>query len=211
MGSYRNIPSPTQNGWIHDLAKAELHPDAERLLQLGKSFDPQQLVEESTVNFLAELREQFNECIRLFNSYSDSGAKFQEIKIYNVAQTAADFMIFRNSIKLVISNTSHGVVNVSFAQHVRTNLAIDGHDPTSSAPVSAPVLMGASQEILAQVGPFRDIYWTYQGERVTAEQIAKFYFAEFARVTRETRRSRAGNQALVNQIRALLEERGLEL
>jgi hypothetical protein len=211
-GSYRsNLTAPNPSGWIHDLAKAELHPDAERLLQLNRNFDPQQLVEESTVNFLAELREQFNECIRLFNSYSDSGAKFNEIKIYNVAQTAADFMMFRNSIKLVVANTAHGVVNVSFAQHVRTNLAIDGHDPTSSTPVSAPVLMGASQDILAQVGPFRDVYWTYLGERVSAEQIAKFYFAEFARVTRDTRRSRSSNAALVEQIRALLEERGLEL
>jgi hypothetical protein len=55
------------------------------------------------------------------------------------------------------------------------------------------------------------VYWTYLGERVSAEQIAKFYFAEFARVTRDTRRSRSSNAALVEQIRALLEERGLEL
>ena len=33
---------PSQQSWIHDLAKAEIHPDAERLLQLGKDSDPQQ-------------------------------------------------------------------------------------------------------------------------------------------------------------------------
>ena len=64
---------------------------------------------------------------------------------------------------------------------------------------------------MAQIGPFRDISWTFQGEKVTAEQVAKFYFAEFIRITRDTRRSRSSNQQLIQQIRTLLEERGLEI
>jgi hypothetical protein len=68
-----------------------------------------------------------------------------------------------------------------------------------------------SQDLLAQVGPFRDVHWTFQGEKVTPEQVAKFYFAEFARATRDTRKSRAGNQLLIDQIKALLQEKGLDL
>src|SRR6476660_5503260 len=92
---------PSQQGWLHELARAEIHPDAEKLLQLGRSFDPQQLVEESTIDFLTELRENCNEFARMFNSYSESGSKFQEVKVYSIAQTAADFMLFRNQIKLI--------------------------------------------------------------------------------------------------------------
>src|SRR4051794_34410541 len=109
MGRFKDL-LPSQQGWIHELARTEIYPDAEKLLQLGNSFSPQQLVEESTIDFLTELRECFTEYLKVFNSYSEGGAKFQEIKIYNVAHTAADFMIFRNQVKLVVSNSAHGVI-----------------------------------------------------------------------------------------------------
>jgi hypothetical protein len=197
---------PSQQGWIHELARAEVHPDAERLLQLGKSFDPQQLVEESTIDFLTELRELFNEYARVFNAFAEAGTKFQEIKVYSVAQTAADFMIFRNQIKLVVANSAHGVIQIAFAQHARGTINVDGQMVQGSQQQA-----GHSQDLLAQVGPFRDVYWTFQGEKVTPEQVARFYFAEFARTTRDTRRSRSGNQLLIDQIKALLQEKGLDL
>ena len=199
-------------GWIHELAKSEIHPDAERLLQLGASFDPQQMVEESTIDFLMELRESFNEYCRLFNGYSEGSSRFQEVKIYSVAQTAADFMMFRNQIKLVVANTAHGVIQISFAQHTRGTLAIDGQiQGGASAQGAQHPLDGQSQDLLAQIGPFRDVHWTFQGEKVCPEQIAKFYFAEFVRATRESKRSKVGNQLLIEQIKALLQEKGLDL
>lgn len=201
---------PSQQGWIHELARAEIHPDAEKLLQLGKTFDPQQLVEESTIDFLTELREQFGEFTRVFNSYSENGGRFQDIRVYAVTQTAADFMLFRNQIKLIFSNSAHGVIQISFAQHVRGALAIDGLDQKATS-TPGHSLSGKSQDLLAQVGPFRDIFWTFQGEKVLAEQVSKFYFAEFSKVTRGTKRSQTGNQLLLDQIKALLQEKGLNL
>jgi hypothetical protein len=212
MAQFKDV-LPSQQGWIHELARGEIHPDADRLLQLGKSFDPQQLVEESSIDFLTELRECFNEYARVFNAYSEGGSKFQEIKVYSLAQTAADFMVFRNQVKLVIANTAHGVIQMSFSQHVRGTLAVDGQ-VQAIAGVSAAAgseVDGKSHDLLAQVGPFRDVYWTFQGEKITPEQVAKFYFAEFARATRDTRRSRTSNQLLLDQIKALLQEKGLDL
>lgn len=201
MARFKDIITSPQ-GWIHDLARAEVHPDAEEMLQLGRTFDPQQLVEESSIEFLMELREHFNEYARIFNSLSEKGARFQEVKVYAIAQTAADFMIFRNQVKLVISNNAHGVIQLSFAQHSRDAVTVGGQ--ASKEPPK-------TQELIAQVGPFRDIYWTYQGEKVDAEQVAKFYFSEFIRATRDSRRSRQGNQLLLDQIKALLQEKGLDL
>ena len=109
MAQFKDI-APTTFGWIHELAKGEIHPEADKLLQLGKSFDPNQLVEESTIEFLSELREHFSEYSKIFNGYSDTGSRFQEIKIYSVAQTVADFMIYRNQIKLVVSSSSNGLI-----------------------------------------------------------------------------------------------------
>lgn len=210
MGSFKDL-LPAQ-GWIHELARGEIHPDAERLLQLGKSFDPQQMIEESTIDFLSELRDQFNEYAKLFNAYSKNATQFQEVKVYNVAQTAADFMVFRNQIKLMVSNSAHGVIQIAFSQHQRGTMAIDGQ---TQAREGAKNANGAqpqpTQDLLAQMGPFRDVYWTFQSEKVTPEQVAKFYFSEFVRMTRDSRASRTGNQELLNQIKALLQEKGLDL
>jgi hypothetical protein len=208
MGRFTDILPSSQQTWLHELARAEVHPDAEAVLNLGRSFDPQQLVEESSIDFLMELREQFTEYARIFNGYSENGSKFQELKLYSVAQTAADFMMFRNQIKLVVSNSAHGVIQLAFAQHVRGSLDVNGQmvGAGSSTGLGSP-----PAELLAQIGPFRDVHWTFQGERVTPEQVARFYFAEFIRASRDTSRTRGNNQALLQQIRQLLQEKGLEL
>ncbi|MBL7716897.1 MAG: hypothetical protein JNL01_15640 [Bdellovibrionales bacterium] len=198
------MPSP--QGWIHELARGEIHPEAESLLNLGKSFDPQQLIEESTIEFLNALREQFQNYAKVFNSYSEGSTKFQEIKVYQLAQSPADFMIYRNQIKLVISNVAHGVINLTFAQHNRSSVAINGQNTAVSTPQLQP-----AQDLLVQVGAFRDIRWTFQGEKVLPEQIAKFYFAEFVKATRENKRTKLGNQALLDQIKQLLQQKGLDL
>lgn len=202
MAQYKDVLS-TSSGWIHELARAEIHPEAEKLLQLGAALDPHQLVEESTVDFLAELREQFTEFTRVFNSYSETGKVFQEAKIYSVAQTSADFMVFRNQVKLVFSNTAHGVIQMSFAMHSRGNMMVDGQ-------VQSAVSGGQAQELLAQVGPFRDVHWTFQSAKVTPDQVAKFYFAEFVRASRDTKKTKLGNQLLLEQIKSLLQEKGID-
>lgn len=199
--STKDFPAAT-TGWIHDLARAETHPDAERLLGLGSSLDPHQIVEENTVHFLNELRERFNEYARLFNSYSEGGARFQELKVYSVAQTAADFMLYRSQVKLVVSNSAHGVISLSFAQHQRGPFGFDGANPEA--------VTTKAQDLLAQIGPFRDVKWTFQGEEILPEQIAKYYFAEFVRATRERKASTGQNQALLEQIKSLLNDKGIQ-
>jgi hypothetical protein len=195
--------SPNSTGWIHDLARAETHPDAERLLGLGSSLDPHQIVEEDTIRFLTELRERFAEYARLFNSYSEAGARFQDIKVYSVAQSAADFMLYRSQVKLVVSNSAHGVISLAFAQHQRGPFGFDGANPDSAG--------AKSQDLLAQIGPFRDVKWTFQGEEIVPEQVSKYYFSEFVRATRERKASTGQNQALLDQIKALLSDKGIQL
>jgi len=211
MAQYRDL-LPSQSGWIHELARRELIPEADAVLGLGATTDTQQLVEESAIELLTDLREQLTQYIRSFNSYSESASRFQEIKIYTLANTAADFMLFRNQVRLVFANTSHGVIQISFSQHrgglSQSESASSIGISSSTSGAGIPV---TSAELLAQVSPFRDVYWTFQGEKVSAEQIAKFYFGEFCRSTRDQRRAKSGNQVLLDQIKALLQEKGLEL
>jgi hypothetical protein len=205
MAHYSDPMMGSQHAWIHDLAKAELHPQAERLLDLARTHDPQRLVEESTVEFLTALRERFTDHARVFNAYSESGSRFQEIKVYAVANTAADFMVFRNQVKLVVTNSAHGVIQFTFSRHVPVPITVDGQNAAEAA--GAP----GAQEILAQVSPFREVFWTYHGEKVRPEELARFYFTEFTRSTRAPARSRATNQLLLDEIKSLLKEKGLDL
>lgn len=188
-----------EQGWIYELARAEASPEADALYRLNQSAAPQQAIEESTVDFLTDLRAYFQEYVRVFNSQSDAGKKYPEIKIFNLTQGAADFMLYRNGIKLIVANTTHGVVQISYDKHL-----IAGAVPSELA-------IPQAEEILAQFGAFGSVHWMYRSERVESEQVAKHFFAEFARVSREPKKSKPNQKVLLEQIKALLQEQGLSL
>ena len=186
-------------GWIYELARAEASPEADALYRLNQSAAPQQAIEESTVEFLTDLRAYFQEYVRVFNAQSEAGKKYPEIKIFNLTQGAADFMLYRNGIKLIVANTTHGIVQISYDKHL-----IAGAVPSE---LSIP----QAEEILAQFGAFGSVHWMYRSERVESEQVAKHFFAEFARVSREPKKSKPNQKVLLEQIKALLQEQGLSL
>ena len=195
---------PSNFDWVHELAKNELNPDAANLFNSMNQFDPKQMVEESTIQFLEALREFFTAYAKIFNSYSENANKFSEIKIYGITNTAADFMLFRNNVKLVFANTAHGIINATFTQHIREDLKIAGSNNPSDSTAKQ------SQDILAQTGPFLDVSWTYQGEKVNPERLVKYYFIEFIKSSRVIKKS-STNQLLLKQIKALLQDQGIDL
>ena len=195
-----NLDRQLDSGWIHELARGESSPEAEALYNLHQTSAPEQAIEESTVDFLTDLRGYFQEYVRLFNSLSDAGKKFAEIKIFNLTQGAADFMLYRNGIKLIVANTTHGVIQISYDRHSIPGAVSDG---SSNIP--------QSQEILAQLGAFGTIFWTYRGEKVQSDQVSKYFFGEFSRMTREQKKIKPNQKVLLEQIKALLQEQGLSL
>ncbi|MCM0605189.1 MAG: hypothetical protein KA715_03800 [Xanthomonadaceae bacterium] len=200
---------PAQTGWIHELVRSEVHPEAEKLLGLTSSFDPASLIEENTIQFLSQLQEEFQSYSKLFNGYSENGIKFQDIKIYSLAGSPADFMMFRSQVKLVVSNSTAGVISLSFSRHIRSTMNVNGQGSQDHS--VSNVSMNKGQELRAQIGPFHEVFWTYEGERVTAAQVTKFFFIEFVRATRDSRKVRGSNQVLLEQIKTLLQEKGLDL
>ncbi|MBN21572.1 MAG: hypothetical protein CL678_09825 [Bdellovibrionaceae bacterium] len=196
--------SPEEKTWIHDLARAEVHPDAERLLGLGNSYHPERLIEESTVGFLEETRHLMEEFARVFNGYSSQGQKFSSVKIYSISQTAADFMLFRNQIKLNFIHSSHGVIQISFSKHQSNSTMLATNESRNQ-------LLGDAHEIVARMGAFRNVDWFFENEKITPLQIAKFYFSEFVRSTRVGNEESSSNKVLLDQIKTLLEEKGLSL
>lgn len=190
---------PVEMDWVHELAKNELNPEAANIFNAVNQFDPKQIIEESTIGYLEELRDLFQAFARMFNGYSESNSKFSDIKIYGITNTPADFMLFRNNVKLVFANTAHGIINATFTQHDRDNMSVD---PTK--------MVKQSQDIIAQIGPFLDVSWTYQGEKVNPMRLVKYYFVEFVKASRVQRKG-SPNQLLLKQIKALLQDQGIDL
>jgi hypothetical protein len=186
------------NGWIHEIARSEASPEAEALQFINRAQAPAQAIEESTVDFLTDLRADFQEYVRIFNSLSEGGKRFAEIKIFNLTQGAADFMLYRNGIKLIVANTTQGVIQIAYDKHVVAGGASDLSTPQS-------------EELLAHLGAFGSVYWMYRSERVESEQTSKHFFAEFTRITREQKKARPNQKVLLEQIKALLHEQGMSL
>ena len=207
--SKNNLPS--DSSWLHELAKNELNPEAANIFNSMNQFDPRQLIEESSIEVLENLRDHFSDYSRILNSYAETGSKFNEIKIYGITNTPADFMVFRNNVKLVFSNTAHGIINVAFNQHVRGDLAVDGTNLQKNiSAAEAHKLTSQPRDLIAQIGPFLDVQWIFQGERVNFEQLAKFYFIEFVKISRLSKKE-SPNQILLKQIKSLLQEKGIDL
>lgn len=187
------------HSWIHEMVRAESSPEADALYQITQTSAPQQAIEESTVDFLTDLRGYFQEYVRVFNTLSEGGKKFSEIKIFNLTQGAADFMLYRNGIKLIIANTTHGVIQLSYDKHVISGASV------------GDLTIPQAEELLAQIGAFGSVHWMYRSEKVLSEQVAKYFFGEFSRITREPKKIKPNQKILLEQIKALLQEQGLSL
>jgi hypothetical protein len=108
-------------------------------------------------------------------------------------------MLYRNGIKLIVANTTHGVIQFSY----------DRHAGSGAAQAGTPVPQ--ADELLAQAGPFGTVAWTYRSQKVDGEQVSKHFFSEFTRLTREQKKVRPNQKVLLEQIKALLQEQGLSL
>lgn len=208
-------PNYTQNhshnpGWIHELARGELNPELDAIKNLNGA-SPQQKIEESTIDFLTDMRGHIQESLRAFNAFSESGKRFQEIKVFNLAQTASDFMLYRNGVKLIFANTSHGVIEIHFSKHQPQAIYPNSGSTGTGMMVDSSAGLPGREEVIANVGVFGRVNWTCRGESVSPQEVSQHFFSEFVRMTREERSLKPNQAQLLTQIRSLLKEQGLDL
>lgn len=160
---------PDDKNWLKRLVQNEAEQIRSGSIDLSSQKDSRKVVEEATIEFLQELREEFTRCVELFHSYRGGAHLPSSVKIFSVSNTAADFILFRGSLKLVVSNPSIGVINLAFAERT-TNFA--------KTPAKTK---REGYDLIAQLYPFNDLAWTYHGERVAKESVVRFLFTEFVR------------------------------
>ena len=156
-------------GWIKELVTSEAEFLRSGSYELVGQQDTQRIMSDATIEFQRELKSEFERCANLFNELRGGGHLPNSVKIFHVSNTAADFIVFRNTLKLLVSNTASGVVGFSFL--------------TRSSPYAPqqPQRRGEGIDFIAQMLPFHELIWTYHGERVNSRAVVRYFFTELVK------------------------------
>jgi hypothetical protein len=146
------------------LALEERRMEREGVVDFSNTYRKQELLKLNTVEYAKLLQAQFRREIELFNEARRSASS--SIQLYRVSKTEADFMLFRNGVKLVISATQSGRVNFAFNQYM--------------GQVHAPSHM-PQMEIEAQWGSLDQLIWTYRGEKIDVKDLVRYFLTEFVK------------------------------
>lgn len=159
--------------WIENLALEEINMEESGVVNINEHLNPTRLLEESSIELMEALRERFEVYLTKFNQYRGERGSSGLIKIFKISNTINDFMLYRNSLKLVVARRSADVISIGFL--------------SNSGGLFAARLNFENQaskklhEIKAHVGPFNDIKWKFQGENIDVDSLVKHYLTEFIR------------------------------
>lgn len=165
-------------GWIRELVHAEQQMEETGMVDFGNEMDPERSLVAETLDFLGALKETFVDALNAFNELKS--APVGRIKIYGIAKTHADFMLFRNGFKLIFSLKQPGIVTIRF------NFMNAGMTPQPGT--SALIYSGAAVQSLmdddiieARWGAFGEVTWTYRGQPVRIDNIVRYYLTRFVK------------------------------
>lgn len=158
--------------WIKDLVRAEQQMEESGMVEIASGFDSDRILEQDTIQFLQQLKAEFVDAVTAFNDLKPSA--LGRVKIYGIAKTQADFMLFRNGFKMIFSHRQSGVISIRF------NFMGTGMVPQQSAPTAHQVANLMDEHLLeAKWGPFGEIQWTFQNEKVQVPYIVKYHMMLF--------------------------------
>lgn len=164
-------------GWIKELVRAEQRMEESGVIEFGPAFDPAQILLTESVAFMNELKVVFVDAASAFNQLK--GSSLGRVKIYGIANTHADFMLFRNGFKLIFSLKEPGAVSVRF-HYVGAGFQGAG---AAVAPGTGAVAstMGEEDLLIARWGAFGDLNWTYQEQAIKTDYLVRYYMTRFVR------------------------------
>ncbi len=174
MMDYNIIQKSADYSWVENLALEELHMEQSGFINFNPYSDIEKLIEASALQFMEKLRERFEFYTSLFNQYRLTQEQGRAIKIFRISNTQQDFMLFRNSLKLVVAHKELDVISIGF-------LSQSGQLFSPRTQVSESSIPQQMFELKAHVGPFHKINWLYQGEAVEIESLVKYYLSDFIR------------------------------
>lgn len=143
--------------------------DESGIVNFNDHIDTALNLEDSSIEMMDQLREHFEIFVTKFNDLRNDTDK--TIKLFKISNTINDFLLFRNSLKLVISRSSNETITIGFMNNSGNFFSTRNSDGQSVPQIY--------HELKAMVGAFNNIKWTYQGDPVEINSLVKFYLSEF--------------------------------
>ncbi|MBT4790634.1 MAG: hypothetical protein HON90_03610 [Halobacteriovoraceae bacterium] len=158
--------------WIENLALDEINMQETGVINFSEHLDPMHMLEVSSIEFMEKLKERFEIYQTKFNELrSNKNDQIYSIKMFKISNTINDFMLFRNSLKLVVARKSPDVISIGFLSNAGGLFAARlNYEANSSQQI---------HEIKAHIGPFNNIHWKFNGENVDIDSLARHYLTEF--------------------------------
>lgn len=152
--------------WMVDLANNEKSMLTNETINIR---DEAQLKESTTQrqteNFMLALRTRCTRLVEIFNH--NKGPESNALKQFKIAGSKYDFMLFRNTLKLVFSTPKPGVVDIYFSSYLESSKAAE----------EANTVSGERLELT--FGPFDEPYWALKGHRINLEYLARKFLTDF--------------------------------
>ncbi len=169
----QNYTNQISTSWIEHLALEEINMEESQVISLNDHLNPSILLEESSINFVDALRDRFEFYVSKFNEYRGNGQNGGQIRTFKISGTVNDFMLFRNSLRLIVARKANDLITIGFlsSEGGLYSARLSGHHQPSNAP----------HEIKAHLGPFNKITWRFMGEEVEIDAMIKHYLSEFIR------------------------------
>jgi hypothetical protein len=135
--------------WIESLALEELNMEESGIVNITGHLNPE-----------------------LINRYRTQSGATTGIKMFKISNTVNDFMLFRNSLRLVFARKANDCISIGFIANGKdifaARLSINDRHGSQSM-----------HELRAHVGAFGKITWRFNGEPVDVDSLVRHYLTEF--------------------------------
>ena len=162
------IPSENkETTWIKDLARLEQDMEATGQISLPPVSPSKEQLSEHTFEFMKELRTAFTSHSAVFNHLKGF---LGSLRIYGIANTQADFMLFRHGHKLIFSVKEPGLISV----RMKFNSQLLSHNKNTPAEEPADFIKG-------EWGPFNELKWHYNNQTINIDYLIRYYMTVFVK------------------------------
>lgn len=161
--------------WIKDLVRAEDQMEESGMIDLSLGLDSEPALMRETLRFMTEIKQQIIEAATAFNDLKTS--PLGRIKIYGIAKTQADFMLFRNGFKMIFTIKEAGAISIRF------NFMGPSYIPQTIPTASQNANTAAMEEHLVQArkGAFQELVWTFNEQPVNMAALVRYHITLFIR------------------------------
>ena len=169
--TFQTLTESVSTSWIEGLAMEELNMDESGIVNFNDHLNPAFHLESSSINYMNSLRDRFELYVERFNQYRGTRQGAQ-IRVFKISGTVNDFMLFRNSLRLLVSRKANDLISIGFLSN---NGELYSARLFNSESQNQPHLLNAN------IGAFSNIKWQFNGEDIDVDALVKHYLSEFVR------------------------------